>query len=116
MTAIEKLQMLIEAAEYLDRRERGKDVLRRMKMIYFACKLILTLLLGFLPAIKQCCCDLLFIRRMHDMHGLFYCCYDIWRSDRFRDSVLTSTHALVFVGDTNEPLTPSRDRTQAHMA
>lgn len=24
MTAIEKLQMLIEAAEYLDRRERGK--------------------------------------------------------------------------------------------
>lgn len=34
MTAIEKLQMLIEAAEYLDRRERGKDVLRHMKIIF----------------------------------------------------------------------------------
>lgn len=53
---------------------------------------------------KQFCCDLLFIKRMHDMHGVFillllcnlWNMIKIWRSDHFRDSALASTHALVF--------------------
>lgn len=80
MTAIEKLQMLIEAAEYLDRRERGKDVLRHMKIVFcmqMNPDTVARVLVCYKA--KQLCCDLLFIKRMHDMHGaFFFCCYEIW--------------------------------------
>ncbi len=110
MTAIEKLQMLIEAAEYLDRRERGKDVLRHMKIIFCMHKLILTLLLGFLSAIKQsnfaATCYLL------SECMFFFTVVMTFGEVTTLETVLISTHALVFIS----PPPPPRDKTQAHVA